>query len=128
MKKIDRLILLSFFSFISICCLKEETTTLYGCSLREEGDSCIIEFRVHVLRGMAVSDGIVINYIPNRVFFGYDTSIIRVNTFSITAKSIGKTSIYVRHPNPDSTRIIDTLQVQIIKTNGRLSVKNYHPA
>jgi hypothetical protein len=103
-------------------------TTSYACTLREQGDSCLVFFHFQVFRGVELGEGVIFNYDPAHVFFGYDTSVIRINTSSIIAKGIGKTSIYVRHPNQDSTRIVDTLQVKVENTHGRLQVKINSPA
>ena len=117
--------LLAFVLLFIVSCSKEESRTWYWCDLREQGDTCIISFQISINKGMEIRNDIVSNYDPLHTFFGYDTSVVQVNKMSIFPKNIGSTVIYVRHPNPDSSRIVDSFHVTVQNVGGRLQVKKY---
>ena len=120
--------LLTFTLLLFISCSKEETRTWYWCDLREQGDTNFIVFRFGTSTGMKIGDGVVIPNQPKRLFYGYDTSIVQLNKMCVIPKNVGSTIIYVRHPNPDSTRIVETLHLTVKNVKGKLVLKRISPA
>ena len=104
-------------------CSNEKPTTQYHCFLIEQGDSCVIDFRFTIHSGLAVSDGKVVRYDPHRVFFGYDTSIVFLNKSTVLPKGVGRTEVFVRHPSPDSSFVVDTIRVIVEDVRGHLKVR-----
>ncbi len=99
-------------------------STHYYCDFIKDGDSAYLSYRFATSDddSWKISDGIVLHYDPKRVFFGFDDHIINLDRNRVIPKGVGRSQIYVRHPNADSTSIVDTLFIEVNNSGGILKV------
>ena len=108
-------------------CSNERPTTNYHCFIYQEGDSSVVDLRYVINTDLTVRDGKVLEFNPAHVFFGYDTSIVRFTTFRAIPLRVGQTIIFVRHPNNDSSRVVDTVAIEVTRSGSWLRVNQRPP-
>lgn len=102
-----------------------DTSWTYSIRLNENNHVYFLSIDVALSTGNTISDGELNDYSPSQLFFGYDTSIVRLRGDHLVPKSIGHTAVFLRDPN-DSTVIADSISISIIKRNGNLMILDSH--
>jgi hypothetical protein len=95
------------------------------CSASGPRDSCLLGFRIFTTSGdelPAIGHGLLLDYDPKRVFFGYDTKVIVLHGSWVIPRQVGTSAIFVLHPNPDSTRVVDTVHMVVTQLGAALKV------
>ena len=110
-------------TFMLLSCSADAPSTEYHVFLISSHDSSYLDLRFVVRSGMALSDGIVTNFDPQRVYFGHDSTIIAIRGNRLFGKRAGSTTIFVRHPNPDSSRVVDSLALEVGTSGSQFEVK-----
>jgi hypothetical protein len=108
-------------------CSDEKPRTEYYLFVYQDEDSSKVDFRFVIRNSLVLSDGMVTDFDPHRVFFGYDTTIVLFSRTRAFPMKVGATTVYVRHPNPDSSRVVDTVAVEVERTDGKLRIREQSP-
>jgi hypothetical protein len=125
--------LVALATIICIACSDESSVgrvTSYHFHVVQKAESYFarLDFAVADTTSGAILDGMVTEYDPARVFFGYDTSMIEFDGDRIIPIRVGSTTIYVRHPNPQTSTIVDSVTVTVQKLNGKFIIEAQSPA
>ncbi|MGD0036469.1 MAG: hypothetical protein ABSC53_04160 [Bacteroidota bacterium] len=98
--------------------------TIYGylIDINRSDSGYVHNILTSMYTGFTISDGELIDYDADELFFGYNKTIIRINNLYVIPIRVGVTKLFLRNPN-NLNLISDSVTVSVFEKNGILELQ-----
>jgi hypothetical protein len=101
---------------------RKDTVYSYSIHVNRVNNRYYCGISVAMYTGVTIADGELSEFDSRELFFGYDSSVIEFKGNELIPRSVGKTCIYLRHPDKPET-VADSLVIQVRRLYKRFIIE-----